>query len=181
LLANLRELGIACNLIIVGQKWSNSYYLEVEQEIKELFLEETVTVMPMVGQKQLVAFYQQSDICFFPSYYRTGFSRIPLEAMACGCIVFSYGNEGSDEIIQNKQNGFLVSPGDYREISLRILELIRSPRIVEKLTSNARKEVDDKFSIQEYVDSVEEILINAAEAHQANKQLIHGIGNSAHL
>ncbi len=163
LLSRLRENGVDCNLFIVGQKMSSSYYLEIENEMKRLSLEK-ITVMPMIGQKQLIALYHQSDVCFFPSYHRTGFSRTPLEAMACGCIVFSYGNEGSDEIIQTKQNGFLVPPEAYQDISDIIQELIMNPDSVKNLTYNARKEVEEKYSMGKYFDTVEKILVSAARS-----------------
>ena len=80
--------------------------------------------------------------------------------MACGCIVISYGNEGSGEFIRNKQTGFLVSPGDYLSVVDIINELIFNPGIVKQITSEARNEIEEKYSLNRYVDRIEEIIQN---------------------
>ena len=162
LLATLIASGIDGNLIIVGESWSNSYYLELINEIKKFSLVDKITIMSMITQDKLIDLYHKADICFFPSYFKTGFSRIPLEAMACGCILISYGNEGTDEIIRNKQTGFLVSPGDYQGISILVKEMILNPAKAKKIAYNARKEVEENYSMKKYVDRIEEILINVA-------------------
>ena len=116
----------------------------------------------MVTQDKLVGLYHQADICFFPSYQEPGFSRTPLEAMACGCIVISYGNEGSDEIIRNKQTGFLVPPGDYLGIVAIIKELVSNHKMVNSIAWEARKEIEEFFSMNRYIDRIEETVLNSA-------------------
>jgi glycosyltransferase involved in cell wall biosynthesis len=161
MLANLLECDIDGNMVIVGENWSNSYYLELENEIKELCLEKKITIVPMVGQNQLITLYKKADICFFPSYQEIGLSRVPFEAMACGCIVFSYGYEGSDEIIRNKQTGFLVASEEYQEITNLVKEMILTPTKAIEVTHNARKSIEENYSMEKYVDEIEETLIGA--------------------
>ena len=158
LLATLREHGIDSNMVLVGEKWSDSFYLEIIKEINDLRLGDWITFLPMITQDKLVDLYHQADICFFPSYFRTGFSRIPLEAMACGCVVISYGNEGSDEIIRDKRNGFLVPPAEYGQITEVVKELIANPNTFTNVLDTARKEVADTYSLPRYVDQIEEFI-----------------------
>lgn len=162
LLAKLREYGIDGNVIIVGEKYSNSYFLEIEHEITKFQLDHKIIFYPMLAQKQLIDLYHQADICFFPSYHKTGYSRVSLEAMACGCIVISYGNEGSDEIIRNQQTGFLVRSEDYQRIAEIIKEIILDPGLFRDILWNARKKVEENSSMQKYVDRIEEIVVNTA-------------------
>ena len=164
LLATLREIGIDGNLIIVGESWSNSYYLELINEINKFSLVDKITIMSMITQDKLIDLYHKADICFFPSYFKTGFSRIPLEAMACGCILISYGNEGSDEIIRYKQTGFLVPSGDYLGMANIIREMITFPDLAKEIGWEARKYVENNHSMQKYVDRIDEIIINTAGA-----------------
>ena len=158
LLAKMRELGIDGKLILVGEKILDSYYIEIKKEINILQLKDNVTIMPMVEQDKLIELYHQSDICFFPSYQLAGFSRVPLEAMACGCVLFSYGNEGSNEIIINGQTGYIIQPQDYITVISIINKLISNPRIVENVVWNARKEIDDNFVFTKYVDKIEGVI-----------------------
>lgn len=164
LFARLREWDIDGNIILVGENYSSSYYSEIEKEIKEFHLEDKVMLMPMVGHDKLIDLYHASDICFFPSYHKTGYSRVPLEAMSCGCIIFSYGNEGSDEVIQNEQTGFIVPNGAYVKIAEIIREMISNPKIVEGVVSNARKEIEDNHGMQKYVDQIEVVIADAVRS-----------------
>lgn len=165
LLAILWEQGMDAKLLLVGEKWVNSYYMDVLREIRELCLEDRINIFPMITHEKLVELYHQSDICFFPSYYRTGFSRVPLEAMACGCMVISYGNEGSDEIIRDTHTGYLVSPADLPAPANIIKELIAKPVQVKEITDTARREIEAKYSMGNYVDSIEKLIISSARAH----------------
>jgi glycogen(starch) synthase len=164
LLAELRERGIDGSMIIVGKTWSDSYYRELTDEIKRLQLENRVQLMPMITQAELAGLYHKADICFFPSYQTAGFSRVPLEAMACGCIVISYGNEGSDEIIRDRHSGFLVPPADYDSVVDVVKKLVSKPDSIRDITAAARMEVESRFPMQGYVDEIEEFLMNAADA-----------------
>jgi glycogen(starch) synthase len=161
LLAKLREQGVDAKMLLVGEKWVNSYYLEIENEIKELRLEGCITLVPMVTQDKLVELYHQADICFFPSYQKEGYSRIPLEAMACGCVVISYGNEGSDEIIRDKHTGFIVPPADIQALTDIIKELFSKPDKVREIIETARNEIETNCSMEKYVDSIEQLVLGA--------------------
>lgn len=162
LLAKLHETSIDAKLLLVGERWVGSYYWEIEKEIEEKQLNDSVSFLPMIEQDRLIELYHQADICLFPSYYRTGFSRVPLEAMACGCLVISYGNEGSDEIILDKKTGFLVPPGDYLETANIIQELISNNEMSRNITDAARKAIEENNAIECYVDRIEDIILNAA-------------------
>jgi glycosyltransferase involved in cell wall biosynthesis len=164
LLAKLTECGIHARILFVGENWINSYYLEIEKEMTAFHLEDKITLLPMVTQEELADLYHKADICFFSSHYKTGYSRIPLEAMACGCIVISYGNEGSDEIIRNKQTGFLFPTEDFQGILDVIKDLISNPQTVKDITQEARKDIEEIYSIKKYGSRIEEVVLQAAGA-----------------
>lgn len=158
LLLALREHGINAKMIIAGQLGDKNYYQKLLLEISAFQLEEQITILPMVDHKKLAGFYHQADICFFSSSYRTGFSRISLEAMACGCIIFSYGNEGSDEVIHNGSTGFIVAPQDFGEAVSKITELLASPGQVQEVSVRAREFTEGNFSMPVYVDKIEKLI-----------------------
>ena len=162
LLSSLKDREIDARVIFAGNIWDYSYMKEISLEIERLNLEDRVTFFSMMTQEHLAMHYQQADICFFPSYQRTGFSRTPLEAMACGCIVISYGNEGSDEIIRDKHNGFIVQAGDYEKVVSTIKELISSELMVKNINLNARIDIDECYSMNTYVSQIEEVVKQAA-------------------
>lgn len=155
LMVLLKSQEIDANLLIVGKVMSQDYQQQILEEIEQNNLEEYAQLLPMVSQEELAKLYHQADICFFPSYQDSGLSRIPLEAMACGSIVVSYGNEGSDEIIKNDVNGYCVEPGDIKKVAEIIKALEASSARVQEISTTARSEIIETHTITAYIDKIE--------------------------
>lgn len=162
LLSKLAEVRIDARLVLAGSKWNDGYFDEVMAEISSANLIEKVTILPMLSTDELIKLYQQADICFFPSHFRTGFSRVPLEAMACGCILITYGNEGSDEVIWDGETGFIFPSEDLQEVVKLIQGLLQAPEKVAGVERAARQEIEEKFSLTTYVDQIEDSIRQAA-------------------
>jgi glycosyltransferase involved in cell wall biosynthesis len=161
LLADLLRLNINASLTIVGINNSDSYFQELLEKVGLKNLAGKVKILPMVDYENLARFYQEADICFFTSYAKTGFSRVPLEAMACGCLVITYGYEGSNEIIDNGTNGFIVSDRDFEKVTKIILNLSRFPEEYRKIVENAKNCIEKNHTMDLYVDKIESFLQEA--------------------
>ena len=158
LLSQLTNTGFDTQLTLVGEARS-SYMIDIQEKINLLDISSYLKVVPMIPHEELVSLYHQADICFFPSLQKQGLSRVPLEAMACGCVVISYGNEGSNEIIRDNENGFLVSIGDYDAVIAIIKELIANSQKFTRITTQARNDVENKYDLKEYVGKIEETIL----------------------
>lgn len=164
LLSILKGLHVPVCLTIVGNEDSQSYFEEIVQKLRLLNLEDKAKILPMVNHEKLAELYRDSDICFFPSYHETGFSRVPLEAMACGCLVISYGNEASNEIIKNGETGYITLPGDIHAVAALITNLISDPIKYQQIVKNAVEKVNREFNMEAYLDRVEDY-ITSSEWH----------------
>lgn len=167
IISKLSEIGIKAELTLVGEVFMPGYLEQIREEINSGGLQETVKILGMVSQEELAKLYQQADICYFTSYHPTGFSRTPLEAMACGCIVISYGNEGSDEVIRHEENGFIVQDGNIDEVKGIIEHLIRLPQAVSKISLAARKEICTNFELSGYIKSIEKFILESVSTNEA--------------
>lgn len=145
-------------MTIVGDRWNAEYANKLEAEITKLGINDKVRILPMQDKDSLIELYHQSDICFFPSYQQAGFSRIPLEAMACGCLVISYGNEGSLEIIRDDDNGYLLEEGNLTQVIELIQRLENNQAEKERIIKNSRHEMEQQHSITDYIDQIESYL-----------------------
>jgi glycosyltransferase involved in cell wall biosynthesis len=161
LCAALHARGIPCKLTIVGDRWKEIYAQEMENRIRELGLNSSVRILPMQSRSTLVKLYHQADICLFLSRYRSGFSRIPLEAMACGSLLLSYGNEGSDEILRDGENGYIIPKGDIPAIAERIKTLIAEPEAIASIIHQARADIENDYSMVSYTSKIEAFLKQA--------------------
>jgi len=150
----LRAHGVDAVLTLVGSIAQEEYLERIKAEIAQYGLLGKVIIHPFADQEELVSLYHQSDICFFSSYHRSGFSRVPLEAMACGCMVISYGNEGSDEVLIQGNNGFLLDEGDIEGGYVIVTRLIKSPGLFSSIISNARQFIEDHHSLSVYIETI---------------------------
>lgn len=157
----LNEAGIPSHLTIIGRDFSNTYFDEIQQVVEQMDHHD-ISLLPMTSQEELANLYQTHDICFFPSHQENGLSRVPLEAMACGCLVLSYGNEASNEVITNGINGFIISEGDISEAVKIIKSLLNDPEQVKQITQYAHETIQQYFTLERYIRSVELFLKKSA-------------------
>jgi len=154
----LVERKIPVIVTIAGKVQSESCYQEILKEIDVCGLDDVVQVQSMLPQEELSRLYRDSDFCFFPSYQRVGLSRIPLEAMASGSIVISYGNEGSNEIINHESSGLIVPEGCIALVADWIEKLANEPCLSKEIAQTARREIEQKHSLDNYIRSIERLL-----------------------
>ncbi len=165
LLHMLIEEGIHSRLYVVGKFTDGVYVDEVDNYINKNNLSDFIEKIPFVEQEELIHLYHKSDICFFPSYQKIGLSRIPLEAMACGCIVITYGNEGSRHVIKNNETGFIVPEGDLNSVVELISDLIKKDTY-KKVIENARLEIENNYDITDYFSKVENFILSVNDSYR---------------
>lgn len=163
LISMLAAEGIQAVLTLVGETPSQSYMEQVKGAIKSKGLDGSVNILGMVRQSELSALYQQADVCFFSSHHPTGFSRTPFEAMASGCVVISFGGEGSKEIVEHGSTGFIFEEQDFSSIVNIIKELLSNPQAVSELIHRAHQQIERDFSSITYIDNIMDFLDTALQ------------------
>lgn len=107
------------------------------------------------GLEELVNFYQTSQIFINTSTI----SPIPsalLEAMSCGCACVSTATCMIPEIIQNGYNGFITN--DEQDMRKYLELLLHDTKLRETLGENARKTIQQKFSLEKFTENWTNIL-----------------------
>jgi glycosyltransferase involved in cell wall biosynthesis len=86
--------------------------------------------------------YQASRAVIAPSFSE-GFSLVPLEAMACECVVAATSHVGiHSNLITHGENGFLFEPGNVLELR-QVLSKIMTENLFEMAQKARRKVVSD--------------------------------------
>jgi len=106
-----------------------------------------------VSQKELIDYYCQSDI-YVSSSCHESFGKVLVEAMAAGLALVATATTGSQEIIQDKINGFLVPIGDKKTLAEKIIYLIENPDIAKQMGKAGKKIVEEKFSQKENISKI---------------------------
>ncbi len=138
-------------IIIIGGKIGKKGDMADKQEIKrlknivqKLGIEKKVLFLGRKDQEKLRYYYSSGDIFITPPYYEP-FGMTALEAMRCGVSVIASNTGGLSYIIQNRKTGLFFSPGNYRILAKKIVELFTNKKLKNKLTKNAEKTVKENY------------------------------------
>lgn len=82
------------------------------------------------------------------------FGRTLIEAHACKKPVIGAKTGGVPEIIKHEKNGLLYPVGDYRKLATQIEYLYKNKRKQKTFGQNGYKQVKEKFTLQQYVNSI---------------------------
>ena len=117
-----------------------------------------------MGKVEDVArFLHALDLFTLPSF-EEGFPTSVLEAMASGVPVVATDVGGTGEIIQNESNGLLVPAGDKTALADAIKTLGSSAKLASKLAANARRTINEKFSVQRMVKDYQDLYDQATRS-----------------
>lgn len=134
---------------------SNERKEKVNRIIKEYRLNNNVEYLGWIDEKLKKEVLKEATIFVLPSYYE-GMPMSVLEAMAYKNIVISTNVGGVPEIIENGYNGFLIEPGDKKELFNKIEKNINGNEL-EKISNNARNTIDERFNLEKKIKDLIDI------------------------
>ena len=97
----------------------------------------------------------ESDIFLLPSRYGEGLPLAMLEAMAARCVAVVADVASVRAVIEDGKNGFMVEPYNAAQTAEKLKILLSGKADWESLRENARRTVEEKFSIDDYVKKLE--------------------------
>lgn len=110
-------------------------------------------VLFLGSRDDVVPWLKASDLFVLPSDAE-GFSVALLEAMACGLAPLVTDVGGAREVIRHADNGWLIPPGNQRELETSLKLMVGDPGLIRKLGRNARKKVADNYSVDNAADQL---------------------------
>jgi glycosyltransferase involved in cell wall biosynthesis len=108
------------------------------------------------SRSEVVAAMRRCTIFALPSRYE-GLGCVYLEAMSTGKLVIGCREQGIAEIIQHGSNGFLVGPGNEKELTLALGMLLRDANLRRKLGATARYTILDRLTLAQQAESLARI------------------------
>jgi glycosyltransferase involved in cell wall biosynthesis len=139
-------------LVIVGP--DDGFLGEVKSLVQSLGISRLVMFTgPLYGNKKLSA-YADSDLVVLPSRYET-FPNVVLEAYACSKPVVASNVEAIPDIVLHGETGLLFQAGDVKGLANAIAYMLANPEESERMGCNARRLVEEKFSIDRVVTQLE--------------------------
>ncbi|MGQ1889435.1 glycosyltransferase family 4 protein [Thermophagus sp. OGC60D27] len=94
------------------------------------------------SQKKMASLYQAADAFVLPSL-QDNLPNTVVESLSCGTPVVAFKIGGVPEMIRHKENGFLAASGNWEELSMGILHVLKDNGA---MSSNARTFALNHFS-----------------------------------
>lgn len=119
-------------------------------------LEGSVQLLGWIDPEALIGLYHQAHLFVLPSYYE-GLPMVMLEAMACGLPVVSTKVGGIPEVIENGENGLLITPGDCQALLAAVSTLLADGSLRAAMGSKNIEKIKEKYDIPVYVQTLQHI------------------------
>jgi glycosyltransferase involved in cell wall biosynthesis len=126
--------------------------------LRGLAARKTVHFLGPVGEQELPVLYRSALVLVLPSVHRTCFGRdvrvsellglVLLEAMMSGTAVIASRLGGIPEVVEDGITGYLVTPGDERQLHDRIQKLLGDPGLARRMGRRARDLALERFTWQ---------------------------------
>lgn len=139
------------NFCIVGEGELKENLFEL---VRELGLSDCVHLLGF--REDVLSIINKSDLFVLPSLWE-GLPNVLLESAALGVPIVSTDAGGCSEIIEDGENGILVSPGDEDDLANAILEMIRESEIRKKFAEKGKRIIKNKFSIEKMVNAYKDL------------------------
>lgn len=131
----VREKSPRARLLLVGYGEEQEH---LERQITELDLQNLVTFAGKIPNEKIPQYMAASDLLVLPSLSES-FGIVNLEAMASGLPIVATHVGGVPEIVIDGKNGFLVEPGNPKQIAEKVLLLLESNELRHAISIQNRK------------------------------------------
>lgn len=153
----IRDAGMSVKLVEIGD--GNLDYMEMcNNYAKKIGISENLYHIDKLEQKYLPQVYQKCDFFLLPSHYEI-FGMVLLEAMYYGLPTFTTDNGGSNMLIENDKNGFVLKL-DEKEWAQKIITLANDRALCKKISQNAKECIRKHYTW----DSVAEGMLSVYQA-----------------
>jgi glycosyltransferase involved in cell wall biosynthesis len=111
------------------------------------------------GYDELPGYYRRADLVVLPSVTRgEAFGLVLLEAMASGIPVIASGLPGVRKVFKDGVQGFLIEPGDARDLAEKIGRILSDDGLREKMGRAGRKLTEEKYDRKKIGDQLVKIV-----------------------
>ncbi len=144
------------------------------KNLRGLNIPENIKVFYKISFYKIKWFYAKSQFVIIPvqdnSYSGGTTSLLQSMAMAKAVIVSKTGAIRQGYSLRDKFNCLLVRPGDIAELRKAILYLIDNPDECIRIGKNARKTVENKYNLNNYVKTLSRIFKDVYEENRRRKR-----------
>ncbi len=103
--------------------------------------------------EKLIEYYQAGNIYLSTSQHES-FGKVLIEAMAAGLPVVATKTTGSEEIVRDGENGFLVPIKDEQNLAKKVLYLLNHPEQAKEMGKKGKAMVEKRFNQEKIIKKI---------------------------
>ncbi|MEQ8819232.1 MAG: glycosyltransferase family 4 protein [Sumerlaeia bacterium] len=143
-----------------------------ETRARDHGLADRVAFPRFLSRDKVLEGYQRADLFAFPSRYE-GMPCVVLEAMACGLPIVGTRIMGTEQLVADNENGFLVPPDRPEELADVLAKVIADSALRARLGQKSRELAEAEWSWTRRAVDLSELAERVIERH-ARKRNHHG-------
>ena len=136
----------------------STYAKELIRDIP-LEIRSRINFIGRVPNDTLPSVYAGANLCLLPSRVEA-FPIVPLESMASGTPVIMSSLVAADEIIEDKEDGYVVDPTNAAAFAACILEALSKRSETSQMRTRCREKILNSFSMDVIVEENEKFYEN---------------------
>lgn len=145
----------------VGAVEDEGYLGEVAELARAAHVIERVQFGAPVPHTEVPRLLREAHVLVFASEEPEPFSRLVLESFAVGTPVVGTTIGGTGEVLREGETGLTFPPGNSRELSNQLQRILSDAPLRQRLVANARRLVEERYSLRFTVDQIEALLREA--------------------
>lgn len=110
----------------------------LQQQVKELGLEEQFIWMGRCAYGCLGLYLKQADVFVFPSF-EDSWGMVVLEAMTFGKLILCSNQAGASEMVNHGENGYLFDPFKPEQLAELMQRLIEQPELIDAMGQKSQQ------------------------------------------
>ena len=122
-------------LKIMGEGNARKY---LEEQVAQLNIATQVKFLGRIPRDKTAKYYQEASVFVLPSL-NEGMSNAMLEALASGLPIIATDTGGTQELVEDKKNGYIIKMKNSQDIVQKIERLINSSKLREKMGQISRQ------------------------------------------
>jgi len=157
------------SLTIIGPVENYDYLNRLKNLARHKNLQDRVNFLGAITYEELPKHYSSALTLVLPSLYEN-LGGVLLEAQACECPVIAPTTGGTSEVLEDGETGFLLSSRSPKELAETINQLVDNPSLRERMGVNARRFVESRFSVKQYLERIIHSYQNALNASVSKEE-----------
>jgi glycosyltransferase involved in cell wall biosynthesis len=145
----------------VGAVEDEGYLGEVAELARATQVIDRIEFGAPVPHVEVPKLLREAHVLVFASEEPEPFSRLVLESFAVGTPVVGTTIGGTGEVLREGETGLTYPPGNARELSNQLQRILSDAALRSRLVANARKLVEERYSLRFTVDQIEALLREA--------------------